>query len=63
MKKPYETRDVEELQEIAFYWMQKAHNLSLWKKALMQIMEEKGLTVSIYEIIDKINENNLKQEG
>lgn len=56
MKNPYDTRDVQELQEIAFYWMQKAHNLSNMQKALMALMAENGLNPSIYDMLEKVNE-------
>ena len=52
MKNPYDTEDVQELQEIASYWLQKANNYREDYVALVDAVLEKGWNISIKELSD-----------
>lgn len=50
-----EETDLKTKQDCCFYWMQKSYMLNLEKKALMALLEDKGINITMREILDMMN--------
>jgi hypothetical protein len=55
MKNPYECKDIDELREIAFFWMQRTNNMTIKSQCYIDILLENGIDPSIGEIISRMN--------
>jgi len=62
MKNPYETDDIEELREIAFYWLQQHEKIRLENKVYMTLLVENKIECSLKNLIDEIN-NQIQEEN
>lgn len=62
-KSPYECDDIEELREIAFYWLQKSKTLHLQMSIFLDMLLENGINPSMQDLMNRLNEKLMKQQG
>lgn len=63
MKNPYDTEDISELRNIAFYWMQKAKDEHMDKLAFMDFILERGWAMSLYDLNQSRKKIRVQEEN
>ncbi len=58
---PYDTENVDQLQEIGFYWLQRSDRYRRTIDAYIEILQDNGIEVSLDELLKKINSITVRE--
>lgn len=57
-----EETSLQTMKDATFYWMQKSYMLNIEKKALLALLDERSINISMRELLDMMNKVNCSEE-